>query len=80
MPSPIFSAATFPPHARDDDEFQERYEKILQVSRERYCKKREVVQEKINSMMKELEDAEEQWEQKKIDFKKKKDEDKRAKK
>jgi hypothetical protein len=44
MPSPIFSAVTFPPHPKNEEEFQERYQKILQVSRERYCKKRSIVE------------------------------------
>jgi len=79
MPSPIFSAGTFPPHESHPEEFKERYEKILQVSRERYCKKRDIVVEKINSMMKELEDAEEQWEKRKEEFKKQKDEEKKKK-
>ena len=79
MPSPIFSAATFPPHKKDEEEFQERYKKILQVSRERYCKKRKDVESKIQKMMKELEDAEQKWEERKEDFKKKKEEEKRKK-
>lgn len=79
MPSPIFSAATFPPHEKDEEEFHERYEKILQVSRERYCKKKSVVVQKIQSMMSDLEQAEEKWEQKKEDFKKQKEEEKRQK-
>lgn len=70
MPSAIFSAATFPPHPRSDAEFQERYEKILQVSRERYCKPKSLVEGKINQAMKDIELEEEQWEQKKEERKK----------
>jgi len=79
MPSPIFSAGTFPPHARDEEEFKERYEKILQSSRQRYSKKRDIVEEKINKMMKEIEDAEARWEEKKEEIKKKKEEEKKQK-
>jgi hypothetical protein len=79
MPSPIFSAATFAPHAKDDEEFAERYQKILQVSRERYCKKRSVVEEKINKSMAEIEKLEDEWEIKKVEFKQKKEDEKREK-
>ena len=79
MPSPIFSAATFPPHPRDEAEFADRYQKILQVSRERYCKKRSLVEEKINKSMEEIEKLEEQWEVKKEEFKQRKDDEKRQK-
>lgn len=79
MPSPIFSAATFPPHPRDDLEFQERYQKILQVSRERYCKPKSLVEGKINQAMKDIEQEEEQWEEKKEERKKEKEEEKRKK-
>jgi len=79
MPSPIFSAATFPPHPKDPVEFKDRYEKILQVSRERYCKARSIVVEKINKSMEEIEKQEEEWEKKKEDFKKQKEEEKRKK-
>lgn len=79
MPSPIFSAWTFPPYPKNDEEFAERYQKILQVSRERYCKKREVVEDKIGKSMAEIERQEEEWEKKKEEFKQKKDEEKRQK-
>ena len=79
MPSPIFSAATFPPHPKDPVEFKDRYEKILQVSRERYCKARSIVVEKINKSMEEIEKQEEEWEKKKEDFKKQKEGEKRKK-
>lgn len=79
MPSPIFSAGTFPPHARDEEEFAERYKKILQVSRERYCKKKEIVEEKINKSLAEIEKQEAEWEQKKEDFKKQKEQEKKNK-
>jgi len=79
MPSPIFSAATFPPHPQNPKEFKERYQKILQVSRERYCKKRWIVEEKILKSMQEIEKQEEEWEKKKEEFKQKKDDEKRQK-
>ncbi len=79
MPSPIFSAGTFPPHPKDEQEFAERYQKILQVSRERYCKKRSIVEEKINKSMTEIEKLEEQWENKKEEYKQKKEDEKRKK-
>jgi hypothetical protein len=79
MPSAIFSAATFAPHAKDDEEFRERYQKILQVSRERYCKKREIVEEKINKSMADIEKLEDEWEVKKEEFKQKKEDEKRQK-
>lgn len=72
MPSPLFSAKTFPPHEKHPEEFQERYEKILQVSRERYCKTRKLVEEKINKSMQEIEKLEEQWEKQKEEKKIKK--------
>ena len=79
MPSPIFSAGTFPPHARDDEEFKERYEKILQVSRERYSKPRKLVEEKINKTMSDIEKQEAEWEKKKEEFKQQKEDEKRQK-
>ncbi|NDK09889.1 type IV secretion system DNA-binding domain-containing protein [Candidatus Gracilibacteria bacterium] len=79
MPSPIFSAVTFPPHPKDEEEFQERYQKILQVSRERYCKKRSVVEGKINQSMADIEKSEEEWEQRKEEYKEKKEQEKRDK-
>ncbi len=79
MPSPIFSATTFPPHPHDPEEFKQRYQKILQVSRERYCKKRSMVEEKIGKTMAEIEEQEIQWEKKKEEFKQKKDDEKRQK-
>jgi hypothetical protein len=51
MPSPIFSANTLPPHKKDEKEFKTRYEKVLAVNREKYCKPREKVVKNINDMM-----------------------------
>lgn len=45
MPSQTFSLSTLPPNDVDLDD--ERREKIVRLSRERYCKPREVVEDKI---------------------------------
>lgn len=79
MPSPIFSAATFAPHPKDPEEFKERYEKILQVSRERYCKPRKLVEEKMNKSLSDIERQEQEWEEKKELFKQKKQQEKSQK-
>lgn len=77
MPSPIFSADTFAPNKKDDEEFKTRYDKILQVSREKYCKPRASVVEKINKLLIEVEWAEKKLEQFRVEQKKKKEEDKK---
>lgn len=46
MPSPTFSIATLP--SPDFEREPDRREKIVRLSRERYCRPREVVEEKIN--------------------------------
>ena len=45
MPTRTFSLGTLPPVESDNDE--ERKEKIVRLSRERYCKPREIVEDKI---------------------------------
>ena len=45
MPSPTFSIATLPPPELDIED--DRREKIVRLSRERYCRPREVVEDKI---------------------------------
>ncbi len=77
MPSKVFSAWTFPPYKKDDKEFKLRYKKILNASRERYCKNKKFVEQKINQAMKEIDRLEKTWEIKKEEFKKKKEEEKR---
>ena len=62
MPSSIFSAETFPPHKKEESELKERYSKILQVSREKYCKPRDLVVDKIAKMMENIEEIEHQKE------------------
>ncbi len=46
MPSPTFSMATLPPPHVEQEEG--RREKVIRLSRERYCRPREVVEEKIS--------------------------------
>jgi len=79
MPSPIFSANTFPPYSKNPEAFEARYRKILQVSREKYSKSRESVVSKINKSMADIEKAEEQWEKKKQAYEEKKKADKQKK-
>lgn len=79
MPSPIFSAGTFPPYVKNDEIFASRYRKILSVSREKYSKARSSVESKINKSMQDVEKQELAWEKKKEDFKKKKEEEKKKK-
>jgi hypothetical protein len=77
MPSPVFSAGTFPPLKKDEKEFSERYENILKVSREKYSKAKSTIEQKMNKTMSEIEKQEELWEKKKEDFKNKKAEEKK---
>jgi len=77
MPSPVFSAATFPPYEINSEIFEARYNKILQVSREKYAKSRDTVQEKIYKSIEEIEKKEDEWEKKKEAFKAKKEAEKK---
>ena len=79
MPSKIFSAWTFAPHKKDEKIFHARYQKILNVSREKYSSSKKVVEWKINKMFIDIEQKEKQWEKKKEEFKEKKADDKRKK-
>ena len=72
MPSNIFSASTFPPDKRTPEEIEERYDNILKSSRERYSKKKDLVEGKINKSMRDLEKQEESWEERKRELKKNK--------
>ncbi|MDR0771581.1 MAG: hypothetical protein LBF15_00480 [Candidatus Peribacteria bacterium] len=72
MPSPVFSASTLPPNKRNDEDFKDRYGKILTVSREKYSKPRKLVEEKINKMMEDVEGQEKSLEKKKEERKVKK--------
>ena len=64
MPSPVFSADTFPPATKNPQIFETRYKKILQVSRERFSKPKDLVEARINKTMKEVEKAEKVWAEK----------------
>ena len=79
MPSPIFSANTFPPYSKNPEVFNARYNKILQVSREKYSKPRLTVVNRINKSMEDIEKAEKQWEKKKSEYEEKKKADKQKK-
>lgn len=79
MPSRVFSAWTFPPQKKYEEVFQARYEKILKVSREKYSTPKKVVELKINRMLFDIEQQENEWEKKKEEFKDKKAEEKRKK-
>lgn len=59
MPSKTFSLSTLPPPELDPEE--NRREKIVRLSRERYCTPRDVVEDKVNRWM-------ESGEKKKLDF------------
>jgi hypothetical protein len=79
MPSQIFSANTFPPHSKNAEAFESRYNKILSVSREKYSKSRLAVVNKINKSMEDIEKSENEWEKKKAVFEEKKKEEKAKK-
>lgn len=72
MPSPVFSAWTFPPNVKNEEIFSNRYKKILSVSREKYSKPRKSVEAKINKSLNDIEKQEDQWEKKKAGFEEKK--------
>jgi len=70
MPSPAFSADTLPPPEEADNIEEGRREKIIKLSRERYAKPREIVEEKIikwskNTQKKELPEGESDLQKKK---------------
>lgn len=71
MPSPVFSAGTFSPNKKEEEEFMNRYQKILKVSREKYSVQRKYVEDKIKKTMAEVAEQEKIWEKKKEDFKNK---------
>ena len=80
MPSPVFSAGTFSPNKKEEEEFMNRYQKILKVSREKYSVQRKFVEEKIKKTMAEVAEQEKIWEKKKEDFKNKEKERKEKEK
>ncbi len=60
MPSPVFSSSTFAPNKKNDDVFSKRYEKILQVSREKYSKSRKSVEDRIYKSIDDIDKLEQQ--------------------
>lgn len=64
MPSPTFSALTNPPVKKDENEFSERYEKVLQVNRQKYCKAKEKVEKSIENIIGEIEKVEKEVKEK----------------
>ncbi|MCD5385280.1 type IV secretion system DNA-binding domain-containing protein, partial [Candidatus Gracilibacteria bacterium] len=79
MPSNVFSAATFPPNKKNEEVFQSRYKKILSVSREKYAKSKQTVENRISKTLSDLEKQEQEWEKKKAEFEAKKKEEKAKK-
>ena len=75
MPSKVFSSDTFSPYPVNPETFDTRYKKILQVSREKYSLSREIVEQKIYKLIKDLEEQEKKAEA----FKEKLKRDKKAK-
>lgn len=69
MPSWVFSASTFAPNTKNEEAFSSRYKKILNVSREKYCKSKENVEAKIYSSIDDIDRQESAWEKKKQEFK-----------
>ena len=79
MPSNVFSAATFPPNKKNEEVFHSRYKKILSVSREKYAKSKQTVENRISKTLSDLEKQEQEWEKKKAEFEAKKKEEKAKK-
>jgi hypothetical protein len=59
--------------------FKTRYDKILNVSREKYSRSKGLVEEKINKTIDDLDKQEKAWEKKKEEFKNKEKEKKEEK-
>lgn len=76
MPSPVFSASTFAPNKKNEEAFSKRYQKILQVSREKYSKSRKQVEEKIYQTIDDIDKQEALWEKKKLEYKEKEKQEK----
>ncbi|MDD5770301.1 MAG: TraM recognition domain-containing protein, partial [Candidatus Gracilibacteria bacterium] len=56
MPSKVFSADTLAPYPITKEAFETRYNKILQVSREKYSISKDIIEQKIYKSMKDLEE------------------------
>ncbi len=65
MPTNVFSATTFAPNKKNEQVFASRYEKILQVSREKYSKPRKKVEKTINSMLQKIHADDQEWQERK---------------
>jgi len=78
MPSKVFSADTFPPSKIDPEVFETRYNKILQVSREKFGSTKELVEQKIYKSIKDVDVQEEKLEQFKAKKKEEKEKEKRG--
>jgi hypothetical protein len=79
MPTPVFSADTFPPKNLDPEVFSIRYDKIFRVSREKYCKSKKFVEDKINSSLREIETQEKKFQKRRDDYKEKMKKEKQKK-
>lgn len=77
MPSPIFSANTLSPNKKNEKEFETRYNKVLSVNREKYCKSRDKVVASIEKVMNDLDKSEKELFKKKEEAKQKKREEKK---
>jgi len=60
MPSKLFSADTLPPYPINADEFSIRYQKILQVCRQKYSSSKQEVEEKIYTHVRAVQEEEKQ--------------------
>ncbi len=70
MPSPVFSATTYPPlHERIDTPPQQSRDVLLKVSREKYTKKRDYVEKKIFEYAAKISDDEKKYRKEKEEYK-----------
>ncbi|MDD3794301.1 MAG: type IV secretion system DNA-binding domain-containing protein [Candidatus Gracilibacteria bacterium] len=76
MPSRVFSASTFAPNKKHEEVFSKRYEKILQVSREKYSKPKNQVEEKIYKTIEDIDAQEQALEKKRLEIKEKEKQEK----
>ena len=79
MPSNVFSSSTFAPNKKQEEVFTKRYEKILQVSREKYSKSKKSVEDRIYKSINDIDKQEKEWEKKKEVFAQKQKEEKAKK-
>lgn len=79
VPSKVFSAKTFPPFKSDEDDSEDRSEKIRKVNREKYWRPKNIVESKINKMLKEMDDLKKKNDERVWKYKDKIKEEKRKK-